>query len=221
VTPPADRPDVRPTPDPTILTTEQLIRAVEAERDYTNGRMDVVLERFRGMDEAVKLLNETVHRVPTDMQQAIGNLSSLMAERFDSVDKQFRERDTRSERESRDNKVAVDAAFAAQKEAAAKQDEANQKAIDKSEKATTETINKLAELVRSQTDALGDKIEDVKARLVAVELNVNGIQQAKVGGQESTTERRMSQGAMMAVAGFGISFVLAVLAVVAFVLARR
>lgn len=208
--------DNRPTPDPTTLTTAQLLRVAHAERDYTDGQIAVLLERLRGIDKATEVLNETVHRVPTDMQQAIGNLSALMDERFVSVATQFKERDTRSERESRDNKVAVDAAFAAQKEAAAKQDEANQKAIDKSEKATNETIKKNEESGAQQNRALSDKIDDVKERISTLESIVNGMQQMRLGGHEAVTDRRLSTGATIAFVGIGITLILAVLTVVAF-----
>jgi Flp pilus assembly protein TadB len=59
----------------------------------------------------------------------------------------------------------VDAAFAAQKEAAAKQDEANAKAIEKSERATAETIKTNQELSLSKIDALTNQMTDLKGRL--------------------------------------------------------
>lgn len=175
--------DVRPTPDPTVLTTEALARGLSAERDYTDAKMEVIFQRFEGMDLANQVLNETVTRTPTEIQKQITHLRELMDEKFASVGTQFKERDTRSERESRDNKVAVDAAFAAQKEAAAKQDEANQKAIDKSEKATNETISKNAESAQAANKSLADKIDDGKSRQAALELALNGTIQNASGGQ--------------------------------------
>jgi uncharacterized protein YicC (UPF0701 family) len=175
-----------PVPDPTVLTTEAIIRAVESERDYVNGKFDVLRERLNGMDTATELLSETVTRVPTDTQQAVDNLKAVVDERFSSIVTQFKERDTRSERESRDNKVAVDAAFAAQKEAASEQNKANTKAIDKSEEATNEAINKLGELFKTAIDALTDKVDDVKSRTQALENKNNG-----------TTENRVESRAAM------------------------
>ena len=193
--------DWRPIPDPTTLTTAALIQAVGAERDFVVGQIKVLDERLRGMDRATELLNETVHRVPTEMQEAIRHLEGLVDERFKSVALQFLERDTRSERESRDNKVAVDAAFAAQKEAAAKQDEANQKAIDKSEKATGETITKLGELFQTSTKSLEDKIDDLKTRVGTTESNINGINQRVGGGNDqSVTQREVMAGQQLVVA---------------------
>lgn len=172
----------RPTPDPTVLTTESQARAQMAMRDYVDGQIEVIKTRLNAIDKATQLLNETVNRVPTALQEAITHLRELDEEKFASVAQQFNERDTRSERESRDNKVAVDAAFAAQKEAAAKQDESNAKAIDKSEAATTETINKLGELFSSSNKALSDKIDDLKARVGSIEAN-------RQGGREVESDR--------------------------------
>ncbi len=156
-------------PDPTVLTIDAIYRAIRAERDYVDGQIQVLSERLRGIDKATEVLNETVNRTPTLLQKEISHVREVIDEKFRMVDIQFKERDTRSEREARDNKVAVDAAFAAQKEAAAKQNESNSLAISKSELATSETIAKLAELFRSTTDALADKIEDVRVRLSSLE----------------------------------------------------
>lgn len=182
-----------PIPDPTVLTTEALLRAVSSERDYVDGRIAVLEERLRAIDVATRLLNETVNRVPTDVTKEVTHLRELMTEMFGSVKTQFNERDTRGDRESRDNKVAVDAAFAAQKEAAAKQDESNAKAINKSEVATGETINKLAELQRSVADGLADKIDDLKSRIGSLEA-------MKQGGRETLS-------GVYALAGFLVSLV--------------
>jgi hypothetical protein len=163
----------RPVPDPTALTTDAVNQAVKIGRDYTDGAVAILVERLDGMDRATRLLNETVNRVPTAVQVEVAHLNGLMEEKLASVQTQFGERDTRQEREARDNKIAVDAAFAAQKESAAKTDEANAKAIEKSEKATEKII-----------DALGDKIDDLKDRLIAIEARVVAIESLKRGAVE-------------------------------------
>lgn len=167
--------DIRPDPDPTIATNDAVERAILAIRDYIDGQLQVRDERLSGIDRATELRLTGITDIPNQIQAAINHLASLVDERFASVQTQFLERDTRSERESRDNKVAVDAAFAAQKEAAAKQDEANAKAIDKSEKATTETIKTNQELSRATTDALTKSLDEVK-------LAVSRIESSKLGG---------------------------------------
>jgi hypothetical protein len=172
----------RPVPDPTVLTTDAVNQAVKIGRDYTDGAIAILVQRLEGMDRATRLLNDTVTRVPTAVQTEVAHLNGLMEERFNSVQKQFQERDTRAEREARDNTIKVDAAFAAQKDSAARQDESNAKAIEKSEKATEKTI-----------DALADKIDDLKDRLIAIEARVVAIESLKRGGAEVSTSMADAQ----------------------------
>lgn len=168
-------------PDPSVLTTEQLEKGLRAERDYVDGQIGILVERLNGMDKASVVLHETVTRTPTDIQKAVAHLEALSDEKFSSIQTQFRERDTRSERESRDNKVAVDAAFAAQKEAAAKQDEANAKAIEKSEKATAETIKTNQELSRSTTDSLTKQLDEAKQAITRIDASKAGATENRTG----------------------------------------
>jgi hypothetical protein len=146
-------------------------------RDYVDGQIAVLKERLRGIDRATEVLNETVNRVPTDMQQEVGHIRELMSEKFRSIGTQFAERDTRQERESRDNEVKVNAAFAAQKEIAEKESAASRMAIDKSEKSVQETIKAVTDTVRDLKDR---DLSDLKAR-------VGSIESAKQGGTERMT----------------------------------
>lgn len=210
-------------PDPSVLTTDQLMRSMHAERDFTLAQIAVLVQRMDDTDEATKVLSETVNRTPTVVQLAVGHQHELMEveldktdvsigasrelmdEKFRSVQVQFAERDERALRESRDNKVAVDAAFAAQKEAAAEQNKSNTLAIDKSEKATNESINKLGEAATAANKSLSDKIEDVKTLVAALALQVNGIIQGGVGGQERVNEQRAAGANQRSLITFGIS----------------
>lgn len=188
----------RPIPDPTVLTTEQLNRAILAERDFVKGQLQVLEERLAGIDRATELRLRDIVEIPRVVDEKVGNLQELAEEKFSSIQTQFLERDTRQEREARDNKVAVDAAFAAQKEAAAKQDEGNQKAIDKSERATAETIKTLADANAQSAEALGGKIDDLKERVARVE-------SAKQGATEQRIETRAGLTSINGVVATGLS----------------
>lgn len=212
-------------PDPSVYTQEAIARAAKANRDYMDGQYAVMRQRMDDRDEAVKVLNETVTRVPTDVQKAVGHLHELTDERFgsakeradadvrltmekfQSVQTQFRERDERAARESRDNKIAVDAAFAAQEKLAVQQNEGNQVAIKKSENSTNETINKNQESAAAANKALSEKFDDLKDR-------VNRMESIRVGGQEAVAEKRQASGAVYAAVGFGISILLALIVIV-------
>jgi len=147
--------------------------------------------------------------IPDQIDEKVANLGAIVEEKFHSIDGQFRERDTRSERESRDNKVAVDAAFAAQKEAASEQNKSNTLAISKSEVATQETINKLSELFRTTTDALGANISDLKDR-------VNRMESIRQGGTEARAGLSSGAGAIAAVG----TIILAAIVIIGFVATR-
>jgi hypothetical protein len=174
-----------PIPDPTNATEERVQRASKGERDYTDGKIELISTRIDGIDRATALLSETVNRVPTETQREVGHLSSLVDERFSSIQIQFKERDTRQERESRDNKVAVDAAFAAQKEAAASQDKANREmtaaagqasreAIDKSEASTAEVIKNNQDSNTQKFEAQSKILDEAKTRLTVLESEKRG-----------------------------------------------
>jgi hypothetical protein len=194
--------------DPTELTMAALQREMATvqrelemrqemrQREHTSLR-ELIETRLDGMDRANTLLSETVNRTPTDVTQAVAHVQAIMDERFTSVGTQFKERDTRSEREARDNKLAVDAAFAAQEKQAVAQNEANTTAISKSETATAETIKTNQELSKSETAALAKshndtKIrqtevdDDLKKRIGAIEASFAGLaSSARVGAVES------------------------------------
>ena len=107
-----------PIPDPTERTNAQIEAAMVAIRDYIDGQLAVRDERLRGIDTATSLRLDALAEVRETLNAGLVHEREITDEKFGSVAQQFIERDTRSEREARDNKVAVDAAFAAQKEAA-------------------------------------------------------------------------------------------------------
>jgi hypothetical protein len=96
-----------------------------------------------------------------------------------------------------------------------KQDEANQKAIDKSERATNESIIKLAAAAEAANKALSDKIEDLKSRLNDAALQLNNIVARGLGGHERTVDNRASIAAMGAVVALAVG-VVALLALLGF-----
>src|ERR1700688_1108277 len=102
-----------PNPDPTVLTTLALEREVANLKEMMLRELaalkETITTRFGGMDEATTLLREHQEKVPSETDKAILHLRELVDEKFRGVEKQFVERDTRTEQTSRDSKVAVDA----------------------------------------------------------------------------------------------------------------
>ena len=86
---PMDRGDRVPIPDPTLLTTQALIREIAALKE-------VVFTRLDGMDEAIRIFNANITRVPTDTDKQIQHLKELHDEKFTASEDKFVERDTRA-----------------------------------------------------------------------------------------------------------------------------
>lgn len=154
--------DLRPIPDPSTLTTAQINREIAGLREILETRMD-------GMDARFMQLHVEFDKVPIAVEKIVQNLESLHEEKFQSIQTQFSERDTRTEQTSRDSKVAVDAALSAAKEAVSAQTIASQREILKSETATTKQIDSILSLIQSMTKASDEKIDDLKSRLGAIE----------------------------------------------------
>src|SRR5450755_1766157 len=112
-------PELLPRPDPTDRTTEQLNQAI--------GNLKALIEtRLDGMDIATQLLATTVNHVPSEVDEQVGHLKELHDGRFTSMEQMIAQRFL-------DNQKAVDAAFAAQKEAVAEQNKSIALSNDKSE----------------------------------------------------------------------------------------
>ena len=172
----------RPDPDPTTLTTQSLYREVNALHDLikseTNAVSNALAARLDGADRERLHLQAQIDMFPTEASRRIDTLRVLHQEKFDSIQVQFTERDTRTEQTSRDSKVAVDAALQAAKEAVGEQNKSSALAIAKSEASTTKQIDQQGLLIASSTQGLDDKIDDIKDRLTRIEGGTSGGHQA-------------------------------------------
>lgn len=166
-----------PVPDPTVLTTQQLYRAIQSSRD-------IIETRLSGMDKAIELLQKSTDKVPQMVKDSVSQLQDLHDEKFTStqsalsavkegIERQFAERDTRTEQTSKDSKVAVDAALQAAKEAVAEQNKSNSLAMSKSENAFTKQIDQIGLLITTTAKGTDDKIDDIKTRLNSLESRTN------------------------------------------------
>ena len=162
-----------PIPDPTLLTTQQLLREISNSREMAtlqiNSARDVLEQRLHGMDLAIKLVQSIADKAENEVKELVGQLRQLHEERFRSVEKQFVERDTRTDQTSRDSKVAVDAALQAAKEAVSEQNKSNALAIGKSEMTFTKQIDQIGALLATMQKAADDKIDDMKSRIQSIE----------------------------------------------------
>lgn len=159
----------------------QLDRAISALRDLIEARL-------KHIDIEVTTIHKDIHGREADIARQIIHLKDLMAgkidelaavttERFTGVGSQFAERDTRTDQRAGDTKLAVDAAFAAAKEA-----------TSKIEAGFTKSIDGQQELLNATTQATNDKISDLKDRLTAIENRTIGITTANTGNREVTND---------------------------------
>lgn len=133
-----------PVPDPTVLTTEQLLREV---------------------DRVQKLIDAKIEGSVGTLSARLDGMELVLAEKFQSVRQQFEIIESRRVEQKQDTKTAVDAALQAQKEAVAAQTDASEKANAKTEAATTKSTDQLAETFNTAVDGMRREIADLRERL--------------------------------------------------------
>lgn len=206
---PQDATDVAPPnqqtnqPDPTARTIDQLRReiaalkevvfaVVEQVRILIDGKFEVITTRLDAGDQATKLLQEDRDKQPARTQAAFEQLRSLvieqlngMQEQFKSIEKQFVERDVRTEQQAIATKTAVDAALQAAEKSVNDKNQSAAEAIAKSETNTADRINGLTTQFAAGNEATNAKIDDfrdianakfaeISERIQAIESNTAG-----------------------------------------------
>jgi len=150
--------DVRPIPDPTILTMA------------ASERLEIMLRN---------LIKAEISHLDVLFQERIQGVSKQIATQLTMLD-------ARTAEQKQDTTNALNAALAAQKEAVAAQTASSEKSITKSETATIERIKAVETLLSASTRASDDKIDDLKSRIVAIEASKlgtkEGVENAHQGG---------------------------------------
>lgn len=206
------------------LVLARIDATAQVNSSEARGFLKSIETRLDSMDKATELLRENLGVVPSAMDRAVNHLREFMVariestavsrdERFNSIELQFKERDTRTDQSSRDSKVAVDAALQAAKEAVGEQNKSSALAIAKSENSTTKQIDQLQTLIQSNSDATNDKINDIKARLDRGE----GLTR---GGNQTRTEKRLDGGLAAAIAGVYVAILSVAVAIILFAFKR-
>lgn len=184
-------------PDPTILTTQQLLREIEILRDSIDDKVEVRQREMMLAQELseAKLRGEIV----------------LTAQRFDAFGGQLELIERQRVEQKSDTKAAVDAALIAQKEAVQEQTIASGLSIAKSEAATakqldqqsvtfTTAISGVAKTSSDQKDAFNISIADLKERLGTLDLKVGGLESNKQNAHEVQVDRRAGNSQLIAIA---------------------
>jgi hypothetical protein len=161
--------DSRPVPDPTALTTVQLLRELGSLRDLLTARLDAKQEAF---------------------ELRIANVEAVMEERIASVFRMFDERDVRTAQASAAADQALNAALQAAKELVTAQGEASAAAAVKTETSFTKQIDQIGTIIQTQAIAFGDRLTEIKERIDRGEGQ-------GAGRSEFRTERRLDMGSLL------------------------
>ena len=171
-------PDVNvPVPDPSLLTTQQL-------REGLQGLEKLITVRLNAMDEATTLRLAMFHELPAEIDSKISHMRDvtqqrfmLDEEKFKGVEKQFTERDVRTEQASTGADQALNAALQAAKELVGAQGEASAAAAVKSETSFTKQIDQIGTIIQTLEKALDARITELKERIDRGEGSQSGTQQ--------------------------------------------
>lgn len=173
-----------PNPDPTLLTTQALLREILALRELMETKID---------------------NIDTRLDERMAGLKAIQGEKFAKVEQQFELVERQRVEQKQDTKTAVDAALSAQKEAVHEQTLASDKAISKSEQGTTKQIDQLATNFDTAIKGQETQVDDLKERMTRVET-------AQAAKTEQRAETRNRSGEIAAWAGvifFGLGFFVA------------
>jgi hypothetical protein len=235
--------DWRPVPDPTKLTTDAVNAVTEQYRRDMEALRELIQTRLSAMDKATELLAATVGRVPSETDKSISSMKELIDTRLKAMDKANEllalgmagdlnslklfllgeinnvrsvslEKFTAIEGTFASNALALTAALAAQKEAAAEQNKSNTLAINKSEQATKEASLANVAQTTSSLASISATIADLKDRLVRLEAGGTAVSAARVESREARGASLAESGQRLLWLGVAISVVVIVANVV-------
>jgi hypothetical protein len=189
-------------------------KQVNALRELLGARID-------GMDVATKLLAESVAKFPSDMDRSVAATRELIQSEIVQVEAVSNEKFAAIDGTFSSNALALTAALAAQKEAAAEQNKSNTLAITKSEQATKETISANAAQTSNSLASQAATIADLKDRIVRIESGGvartalrNEDRQGETYQQAATIAQAEGRRQNMAVGVAGFSALIALVAVI-------
>jgi hypothetical protein len=168
---------------------------------------DLIEQRFSGMEADIKGIHKAldnrdnivtgqIDHLHALMLSKVEELASVTTERFLGVAAQFSERDTRTDQRAGDTKLAVDAAFAAAKEATAK-----------IEAGFTKQIDAMINIIDTKTANLAGGLSDLKDRTTAMENRTAGIVQGRENNRSVDTDSRANLA--LGVSAIGVALLVA------------
>lgn len=165
---PSMRGDIRPVPDPTTLTTQQL-------HTHTAGVRSILEARLEANEKIMDAVWNRIEKIDAIIEKEVNHLKEVHSVKFEGIQTQFAERDTRQEKTSESDRVALGAALNAAKEAVGEQNKSSASAIAKSEAATTKQIDQIGVMNLATNKSTDEKIEGIKADLTFIKGQAKGL----------------------------------------------
>ena len=197
--------------------------------DAVNALESLLVQRITGLEQIMRMLDDVLkngpaerdslrERLQNDIQVAVDNLQHLHEERFNAIQQQFTERDTRGEQDKKSSKEALDAALLAQKESVSQQNDANTTAATKTETNFTKQIDLVGTQIIALDKSLADRISELKERIDRGEGQGQGQDRAIGSPYDAAVFRQAEQTARQAATRAVVSQVVAAIAVLASVI---
>ena len=102
-----------PVIDPTKLTTDAVQGAKDDFRREIAAMRELLEQRLNAMDQATTLQLHAFEDIPKSVEVRLAALRDTLDEKFRGIERQFAERDIRSEQDKKASKEALDAALLA------------------------------------------------------------------------------------------------------------
>jgi len=162
-----------PVPDPTTLTTQQLLREISSLREL--------------------------------MRTSLDGTREITQEKFRSVERYLEQAEGQRVEQKADTKAAVDAALSAAKEAVKEQTIASERAIAKSEAATSKQLEQQSATFSTAIGGVTVALGDVKDRVGKIEYVKQGAAETRVEYRDTTTEARAGTSQTITLAAVAVS----------------
>ena len=161
-------------------TLKELSEMSDCQAQVTNKHFDYIDERYlehkSSNEKSIEEVKSYIRINVDGLKNVVDGLKTYHGESLEVVTHRFEILEKDIDRRSADNKVAVDNAFLAAKEAVSEQNKSNNLAISKSEIAFADQIRQLSVNIQTMNNAVGDKIDDIKDRINTLERTTKSVE---------------------------------------------
>lgn len=154
--------------DPSALTTQVIWREIAALKELLTSELE-------GVKKSIDVAHDDLVRVPTDVQEQVGNVHQLLDIKVAHLEKQFDLIERQRIEQKTDQRTAIDDALKAAKELVFQQNLANTSANAKSEASFSKQIDQIATLFASEKKASDERINDLKEQVAKSEGRGTGL----------------------------------------------